>query len=505
MTDERTRWNRVTELFAAALDRTPSDRARFLAEIALSEPDVAREIESLLAAEAAAGPRLDRPAFALAPDLLREPDLIGQTIGGYKILEEVGRGGMGVIYRATDTRLGRTVALKSLPLDLARDPVRRERLRREAVAAALVSHPNIATVYTLEEQGDQVFIVSEFVRGRTLRDELRAATLSFHAVARMGLDLARALEAAHAAGLIHRDLKPENIMRTDEGTVKVLDFGLVRFAGGAGDVHLTQTGAVLGTPGYMAPEQIQGQDVDFRADHFSLGVVLYEAAAGVHPFQSDTWAGLSAKIISVDPPPLVANTPAESNFAAVVHRCLRKRREERFASTTDLVGALERVLSHPSGQASGAMRPGVARFTPSWWWRAHQASITAFYAVIGVAVWRVKDWLPEPAAMLLFLLIVLAASLGGALRVHLLFTERFNRSALEHQLRRTLRLMRAADWAIAAVMLIVALALARGHTATAAGFAAASVIVAVTFLLIEPATLEAAFPEQRSGEERRSI
>jgi hypothetical protein len=298
--------------------------------------------------------------------------------------------------------------------------------------------------------------------------------------------------------LIHRDLKPENIMRTADGTVKVLDFGLVRFVSGVPDTHLTATGAVLGTPGYMAPEQIQGHDVDFRTDHFALGVLLYEAVAGVHPFQSDSWAGMSAKILHADPPPLVANTPAEATFAAIVHRCLRKTREERFASTSDLVAALERVFAHPSGQASGALRAGAPRYSPHWWWRAHQFTITAVYAVLAVAVWRVKDWIVEPAGMFAFLALVLAASLDGALRLHLVFMERYNIGALGRQARRVRPLLRAADWAIAAMTLLVALAIARSHTAIAAALGATAVVVAVTFLLIEPATEEAAFPSEGS-------
>jgi predicted Ser/Thr protein kinase len=496
--DARARWKRVTASFDEALGRAPADRRDFLARLAEREPDLAREVESLLAAHADAPPVLDQPAYALAPELLREPDLVGRTIGAYRVVEEIGRGGMGVIYRAEDLRLGRAVALKSLPLDLARDPVRRERLRREARAAASISHPNVATVFALEEHGDQVFIVSEYVRGRTLRDELRAAPLSFQAVARMGLDLARALEAAHAAGIVHRDLKPENIMRCDDGTVKVLDFGLVRFAGGEVTAHLTETGALLGTPAYMAPEQLEGRDVDFRTDHFALGIVLYEAAAGVHPFHAHTPASVPERILTATPAPLLATTPAESTFAAVVHRCLRRNPEERFASTSDLVAALERVFAQSSG--SGSLRTGAAPYSPHWWWRAHQITVTAVYAAIGVAFWATKEWIVEPAGIVLFLAVVVAASLSGALRLHLVFTERVNPAALAPQMQRSARTVRAADWGIALLNVAASLALARAHPAVAATLAAVAVVLAVTFLLIEPATVAAAFPEIPSGQ-----
>jgi predicted Ser/Thr protein kinase len=497
MTDERQRrWRRVTDAFEQALARPPAERRSFLARLAADDADIAAEVASLLDAHDGGGHAIDQPAYALAPQLLAEPDLVGQTIGAYRIVEEIGRGGMGVIYRADDLRLGRQVALKSLPVELARDPVRRERLRREARAAASISHPNVATVYALEEQGDRVFIVSEYVRGRTLRDELRAAPLSFQAVLRMALDLARALEAAHGAGIVHRDLKPENIMRTDEGTVKVLDFGLVRFAAGASDLHLTETGALLGTPAYMAPEQLEGRDVDFRTDLFALGVVLYEAAAGVHPFHADTPGGVPARILGGSAAPLVANTPAEAAFAAIVHRCLRRRPEERFASTSELVAALARVLT-ASGSRSGALRTGAIPYSPHWWWRAHQTTVTAVYAAMGVVFWAIKPWLAEPWGLVLFLMVVAAASLGGALRLHLVFTERVNPPALAAQMVRAALTVRAADSAIVLSTVAASIAIARSHAAVAAALAAVAVVMTVTFLLIEPATVEAAFPEQK--------
>ena len=195
----------------------------------------------------------------------------GTDIGPYRIVEEIGRGGMGVVYDAEDTRLRRTVALKALPAEYARDPVRRERLTREARAAAALTHPSIATIYALEEHDGSLYLVSELVRGQTLRDELARGPLPPERLLPTLIELASGLAAAHAAGIVHRDFKPENIVRCLDGRVKILDFGLARLA--ANETRLTQTGTALGTPGYMPPEQLAGQDVDARTDVFAFGVV----------------------------------------------------------------------------------------------------------------------------------------------------------------------------------------------------------------------------------------
>jgi serine/threonine protein kinase len=285
-------WERVTALFTAAMERPPSERDAFLSEACGGDEGLRREVISLLDAHARAGDFLETPVDEAA--VLRAsalgPSLEGRVVGPYRVEREIGRGGMGVVYLAEDTRLGRKVALKSLAPGIMSDERRRNRLRREARAAATLSHPGIATVYALEEIEDQLFIATEYVQGRTLRAELGQGSLPAAAVAEIGVQIARALEAAHASGVVHRDLKPDNVIRTEDGGVKILDFGIAWIdqaeAGpGAEPSRLTESGAVMGTPSYMSPEQIEGAGVDARTDVFSLGVVLYELLCGSNPFE----------------------------------------------------------------------------------------------------------------------------------------------------------------------------------------------------------------------------
>jgi serine/threonine protein kinase len=231
--------------------------------------------------------------------------LVGRRVGHYEIERVLGAGGMGIVYLARDTKLGRTVALKSLPAEFAHDPRRRERLSHEARAAAALTHPGIATVYALEEIDDRLFIATEHVVGQTLREQLSGGPLSPADAMQIAADVARALAAAHRGGVIHRDLKPENVMRSDSGAVKILDFGLARQTGpalppagtmAATAAARTDPGTVLGTVGYMSPEQVRGEVADHRSDIFSLGAVLYEMLTGRPPFEGGTVLAILRKI-----------------------------------------------------------------------------------------------------------------------------------------------------------------------------------------------------------------
>ena len=278
------RWHRINELFHGALERDLAGRARFLDDACRDDPSIRAEVESLLAHhdDQATG-LLQTPQREGAADVDEGgsgDSLVGRQIGQYTVTRKLGEGGMGVVYLAEDTRLGRLVAIKALTREFTGDDQRRRRLRREARAAAALSHPGIATVYALEEFDDNLYIVSEYVRGETLRSELANGPLPPGAVLNTAVEIARALTAAHEHDVVHRDLKPENVIRTQDGGIKILDFGLARFKGpqlgpGASTTRLTEPGAVLGTPGYMSPEQIRGSEVDFRADIFSFGVFLF--------------------------------------------------------------------------------------------------------------------------------------------------------------------------------------------------------------------------------------
>jgi serine/threonine protein kinase len=251
------RWKRINEVFHAARDRTPSEREAYLDEVCATDADLRSEVSSLLAAHAASS-LFDRPAYESAPVLLGEDAddrLLGQSLGPYRVISTLGRGGMGVVYLGQDTRLQRPVAIKALPSECTGDDRFRARLRQEALTTAALSHPGIATVFALEEIDLHLYLVSEYVAGKTLRELLADGPLPLGMLLDVAVDIAAALEAAHEGGVIHRDLKPENVMRTPSATVKVLDFGLARFdsvtAGGAGapaGVRLTGDGAAIGTP-----------------------------------------------------------------------------------------------------------------------------------------------------------------------------------------------------------------------------------------------------------------
>ena len=298
-------WSRARELFDAALARERSERSAFLDAACAGNLALHAEVTSLLAAHDRSADFIERPVFEAAADLLvaRDSELDGRFIGPYIIRHEIGRGGMGVVYLADDTRLSRRVALKALPPELGRDRRRRERLRQEARAAAALSHPGIATVYALEEIGDDLYLACEHVPGPTLRTLIESAPVPVTQVVDIAAQLARALATAHTQGVVHRDLKPENVVRTAAGVVKVLDFGLARMEG-LTPAHLTEDGDAPGTPGYMAPEQIRGQEVDFRADLFSFGVLVYEITCGSNPFEAGTRTATIARILEVNPAPL---------------------------------------------------------------------------------------------------------------------------------------------------------------------------------------------------------
>ena len=234
--------------------------------------------------------------------------MIGQIISHYKILEKLGEGGMGVVYKAEDTKLGRFVALKFLPADLASSEADKARFMQEAKAASAMDHPNICTIYSIDEYEGQMFIAMQYVEGQTLRE--RMSSVSFKQAIDMGIQIADGLAAAHEKGIVHRDIKPENIMVRKDGICQIMDFGLAKLRGTKSKIsRLTKEGSTLGTAGYMSPEQVQGLDVDHRSDIFSLGVLLYELFTGQLPFKGVHETALLYEIVNVDAIPMSAVKP----------------------------------------------------------------------------------------------------------------------------------------------------------------------------------------------------
>jgi serine/threonine protein kinase/tetratricopeptide (TPR) repeat protein len=363
------RWKHVDRLLGAALARPPGERDAFLRQTCVNDAALEREIRSLLAAREQAGSFLESPAIDVAARVLaltphddpaeRAGSLTGQTISHYRIVGRVGSGGMGVVYKAEDIRLHRFVALKFLPDAVARDPDALRRFHREARAASALNHPNICTIHDVGEQDGRACIVMEYLDGTTLKHRIAERPVGIDELVRLAIEIAEALEAAHAEGITHRDIKSANIFLNQRGVAKVLDFGLAQVASlrspGADvgatagptvtvDAHLTSAGSVLGTVAYMSPEQVRAEPLDVRTDLFSFGVVLYEMATGTLPFVGDSSAVVFASILKDAPiPPGRLNPDVSAEVARIIDKCLEKDRALRYQHASDIRTDLQRV------------------------------------------------------------------------------------------------------------------------------------------------------------------
>ena len=356
-------WQRINDLFHAALDREPGERAAFLADACAGDEGLRREVESLLASHDPSDNFIESLAPDLAAGLLAESQArlaTGQSVGNYTVMALLGAGGMGEVYLTEDTRLGRRVALKLLPEQFTTEPDRLHRFEREARAASSLNHPNIITIHEVGQVEGQPFIITEFIEGKTLRQQM-AAKMRLREALDVATQVASALEAAHKAGIVHRDIKPENIMLRPDGLVKVLDFGLAKLTesqphgpGAATTLASvqTKTGLVMGTVTYMSPEQARGLAVDARSDIFSLGAVIYEMVAGRVPFEGATTSDVIVSILEREPVPLSLYAPGEpTELERIVKKALAKDREERYQLAKDLLIDLRNLKQEMEVQA----------------------------------------------------------------------------------------------------------------------------------------------------------
>ena len=443
MTPER--YRQVGELYHAALEVEPEKRASFLDEACSGDVELRNEVESLIASHEEAADFIASPALAVAAELLAQTDadeLIGKTIARYRILSLIGAGGMGRVYLAEDTNLGRRVALKFLPEYFTNDKNQVQRFRQEARAASALNHPNILTVYEVGQVGGTEFIATEYVEGETLRSRLKTVSFTPREALTVAIQIADALIAAHEAGIVHRDIKPENVMLRRDGYIKVLDFGLAKLTenvDGTSPTNAASTalpiktnpGVVMGTAEYMSPEQTRGLSVDARTDIWSLGVIIYEMIANRRPFEAATHGDVIVSVLERDPTPLQQNAPAATEeLAMIVTRALAKKVDERYqtvrALSADLRAMRRRIeveadieLDAASGSINSADRNISAQIVAS---SATAAAVTDPSAArttssVEYLVSEIKKHHRAIALLSVFLILLLASGAYGIFRL----------------------------------------------------------------------------------------
>ena len=431
--------------------------------------------------------------------------MIGRTIGHYRVIEKVGEGGMGVVYLADDLRLRRRVALKAVRPEVAADPDRRARLEREAQAVAALSHQNIASVHAFEIDADGTcFIVLEYIAGTSLRDVLKEP-VPLDRLLTIGLQIAAGLEAAHQAGIVHRDLKPENVIVSGAECVKLLDFGVARVLAEPGlettTTRLTAPGALVGTMGYAAPEQLTGRAVDGRTDIFAFGLVLYELAAGRPAFLGSTPIATASEILTAEAAPMPADTPPE--LERIIRKCLRKTPDERYQSAREVavdLRVLQRGIDGAATQPAAAPPPVKAGGrTPAAWWRVNNVFDVALLTAGLVLLSILRDRIGGATGARWYFATMAVAAAVLSLRAFLLCIAVFDPAALPREIGRVMRWLKPAETVMFG-MLLVAAGLVAGTFPTLTGLLLVLTVGGfIVALFVEPLMVRAAFPQFASG------
>jgi predicted ATPase/serine/threonine protein kinase len=364
------RWKRVDDLLQAAVRLPAEQQEAFLRQACAGDDPLAEEVRSLLRSHGELGDFLERPALAGGTQSVTSKQapgagaLVGQTVAHYKVLRQLGSGGMGVVYEAEDIRLGRRVALKFLPEKLVCDERALRRFEREARAASSLNHPNICTIYEVEEHDHQPVIVMELLEGMSLKQRIQQGPIATDELLDFGIQTSDALAAAHAKGIIHRDIKPGNMLIVGYGRIKILDFGLAKVcaprvvADQSEEESLTLDGVIPGTTSYMSPEQVRGEEIDARSDLFSLGVVLYEMATAQKPFVGKNRVLLMDAILNAKPTPVTKMNPSvPAALETIIARTLEKKRENRFQRAADICSDLKRLKGKPEKAPAAVANP----------------------------------------------------------------------------------------------------------------------------------------------------
>lgn len=475
------RWARIAALFERACELSGDDRQSFLDGI--SEVDVRREVEALLEA----GER-----SATSSSQTRLAARVRTRVGKYRLEEIVGGGGQGCVYRAVHEEIGLEVAVKALPPEFATNPTCQARLKREGQVLATLDHEHIARVHDIVSDGRELFLITEFIHGRNLRQELAAGPIPVPTALDYATQVLGALAAAHAKGIVHRDLKPENVMITTAGRVKLLDFGLARLMPhGSDPTRLLDSlsSAVVGTVAYMSPEQLRSPEVDARSDVFSFGVLLYEMLCGAHPFGDPASWSIVGHIERDRPVPLESRRHSlPEGLSAVVERCLQKRPEDRYRSAGEIADALGDTRRTGAG-TSDAVR----------WWQFHQGAASGAYAAMLYPFWLALEVVPwRRFGLVLFFVGLGAAVTAVTLRLFLRFSWSHYRDVFDEEWNWVGPVLFLCDVLYVGLLILAATAvvfLGGPPIGVAILLFIVALACAVGFLRIEPAAARAAFGE----------